>query len=79
MSAARGMIRLRVYPVDAEIAVDGTALGRGVLVDAPLSVGSHRLRVSAAGYQSHDTVFTVHEGATTQIPPVELQPVKGAP
>lgn len=77
VSTATGMIRLRAYPVDAEIVVDGTTLGRGVLFDAPLSVGTHRLRVSASGYQPHDTVFTVQEGVTTQIPPVELQPVKG--
>ena len=73
-----GLLRLRVYPVDADILVDGKSLGRGVLVDTPMSAGTHRLRVTAPGYEPHDTSFTVETGATTQISPVSLQPLKGA-
>ena len=72
-----GLLRLRVYPVDADILVDGKALGRGVLVDTPMAAGTHRLRVTAPGYQPHDTSFTVETGVTTQISPVSLQPLKG--
>ena len=72
-----GLLRLRVYPVDADILVDGKSLGRGVLVDTPMAAGVHRLRVTAPGYEPHDTSFTVETGATTQISPVSLQPLKG--
>ena len=78
-STGEGLLRLRVYPIDAEIVIDGSVLGRGVLVDAPLPAGSHRLRVVAPGFQPHDTVFTVEHGATTQIPSVTLQPARSAP
>ena len=78
-SAGSGLVRLRVYPVDAEIAIDGTAAGRGVLIDAPLSAGSHRLRITAPGYQPFDTTFAIEKGATTQISPISLEPVKDTP
>ena len=77
--AAPGLIRLRVYPVDADIMVDGKTLGRGVLVDTPMSAGVHRLRITAPGYEPHEAAFTVETGATLQMSSVSLQPVKAAP
>ena len=74
-----GLLRLRVYPVDADILVDGRNLGRGVLVDTPMAAGRHKLRITAPGYEPHDTTFTVEPGVTTQISSVSLQPVKEAP
>ena len=77
-SAGEGMLRLRVYPIDAEILIDGAVRGRGVLVDEMLAAGTHRLRIVAPGFQPHDAVFVVETGVTTQMPPITLQPARGS-
>ena len=69
-----GMLRLRVYPVDAEIVVDGRVVAQGVALDVPLPVGTRRLSVRAPGYARYDTSFVVARDRITQLPRVDLGP-----
>jgi hypothetical protein len=68
-----GKLRLRVVPSDATILVDGRELGRGVVVDSELPAGERKLEVSAAGYRTFDTTFTIQAGVTTYLPSVILK------
>ncbi len=70
--ASPGLLRVRAYPVDAEIVVGGQTLGRGVVLDAMLPAGRHRLTVRAPGYVSFDSTITIIPGETTQVPRIEL-------
>jgi hypothetical protein len=70
-----GKIRIRAYPAAAAILVDGRELGTGVVIDSLVSAGRRKLRVTAPGYVTYDTTFTVAPGETTQLPRIELQPV----
>ena len=77
--APPGLLRVRAYPVDAELFVDGQSLGRGVVLDAPVPGGRRKLRVSAPGYSDFDTTITVASGRTTQLPKITLRPTESAP
>jgi hypothetical protein len=70
-----GMLRLRVYPVDAEIVVDGRVVAQGVALDVSLPVGTRRLSVRAPGYAQYDTSFVVARDRITQLRRVDLGPV----
>ncbi|HEX2718563.1 MAG TPA: protein kinase [Gemmatimonadaceae bacterium] len=72
IAPAPGLVRLRAYPVDAEISVGGQILGRGVVLDASVPAGRHRLTVRAPGYVSFDTTITILPGETTQLRRIEL-------
>ncbi|HEX2778877.1 MAG TPA: serine/threonine-protein kinase [Gemmatimonadaceae bacterium] len=67
-----GMLRLRAYPVDAEIVVDGRLVAQGVALDVGLPVGTRKLRVRAPGYADYDTTFVVARGKITQLRRIEL-------
>ena len=67
-----GLVRLRVYPVDADISFDGRDVGRGVVLDEPIPAGRRRLRVRASGYVDFDTTVTIVAGETTQLPRIGL-------
>jgi hypothetical protein len=69
-----GLVRLRVFPVDADISFDGRDVGRGVVLDEAVPAGKRRLRVRAAGYVDYDTTVTIVPGETTQLPRVDLRP-----
>jgi hypothetical protein len=69
-----GLVRLRVYPVDADISFDGRDVGRGVVLDEPIPAGRRRLRVRASGYVDFDTTVTIVAGETTQLPRIGLLP-----
>jgi hypothetical protein len=71
---ATGRLRVRAFPADAEIRVDGRVLGQGVVFDAPLSVGARRLRITAFGYQPFDTTVTIVADDITALPRINLQP-----
>ena len=77
--AASGLLRARAYPVDADIAVDGLSLGRGVVLDAAIRAGRRRVRVRAPGYADFDTTILVLAGETTQLPRVTLRARESAP
>ena len=73
-SARKGLVRLRVYPVDADIVFDGRNVGRGVVLDEPIPAGRRHLRVKASGYVDFDTTVTIIAGETTQLPRIGLLP-----
>ncbi|HKG95190.1 MAG TPA: serine/threonine-protein kinase [Gemmatimonadaceae bacterium] len=76
-NAGVGKLRVRVYPTDAEIYVDGRRLGRGVVVDSVVAAGARRLRVTAPGYVTLDTAFTVRPGETAQLVGLRLRTADG--
>ncbi|HJU66740.1 MAG TPA: protein kinase [Gemmatimonadaceae bacterium] len=69
---ATGLLRVRAFPADAEIRIDGKLLGRGVVLDSTVRVGSHRLRVSAPGYKSFDTTVTIVADEITALARIAL-------
>jgi hypothetical protein len=71
---AMGKLRLRVDPPDADISIDGNTVGRGVLVDHELPVGSRRLRLAASAFVTFDTLLTVRPGETISLGRRTLQP-----
>jgi hypothetical protein len=73
------MLRLRAYPVDAEILVDGQLVAQGVALDVALPVGSRHLTVRAPGYGDYDTTFVVARGKITQLRRIELSAQDQAP
>jgi serine/threonine protein kinase len=77
--ARTGLVRIRAYPVDADISLDGRDLGRGVVLDAEVPAGHRRLRVRAAGYMDFDSTVTIVAGETTQLPRIDLLPRVVAP
>jgi len=77
--ARTGLVRIRAYPVDATISLDGRDLGRGVVLDAVVPAGRRRLRVHAAGYVDFDSTVTIVADETTQLPRIDLRPREVAP
>jgi serine/threonine protein kinase len=71
-SRAVGRLRVRAFPADAEIRVDGRLLGQGVVLDSAVRAGSRRLRVSAPGYKSFDTTVTVVADEITALSRITL-------
>lgn len=69
-----GLVRLRVFPVDADISFDGREVGRGVVLDEAIPAGKRRLRVRASGYVDFDTTVTIAAGETTQLSRIDLRP-----
>jgi hypothetical protein len=64
---ATGRLRLRTIPPMAEISVDGRSVGVGQFGDFDVSPGQRRLRISARGYVTIDTLVTVPAGATVEL------------
>ncbi|HEX6058833.1 MAG TPA: serine/threonine-protein kinase [Gemmatimonadaceae bacterium] len=73
---AAGKVRIRAFPTDATIAIDGRELGTGVVLDSIVPSGTRRLRVTAPGYVALDTTIVVVGGETTQLPRLVLAPVE---
>jgi serine/threonine-protein kinase len=69
---AMGRLRVRAFPADAEIRVDGRVLGQGVVFDSVLRAGARRLRVSAPGYQTLDTLVTIIADEITSLARITL-------
>jgi hypothetical protein len=69
---AVGRLRVRVVPADAEIRVDGRVLGQGVVFDSVLRAGVRRLRVTAPGYQTLDTLVTILADEITSLARITL-------
>jgi serine/threonine protein kinase len=67
-----GRLRVRAYPADAEIRVDGRLLGQGVVLDSTVPAGPRRLRISAPGYRSFDTTVTVVADEITSLSRITL-------
>jgi hypothetical protein len=71
-SKAVGRLRVRAFPADAEIRVDGQLLGHGVVLDSTVRTGARRLRVSAPGYKPFDTTVTIVADEITALSRVTL-------
>jgi hypothetical protein len=71
-----GKVRIRAFPTNAIIAIDGRELGSGVVLDSVVASGRRQLRVSAPGYLRLDTTIVVVAGETTQLPRLTLVPVE---
>jgi hypothetical protein len=78
-AAAPGRLRVRIYPSDADITVDGRSLGKGVVLDSVIAAGERRLRVAAPGYLPLDTLVQVIPGETTQLGTLRMKPVETRP
>jgi hypothetical protein len=63
---------VRAFPADAEIRVDGRVLGQGVVFDSVLRAGVRRLRVSAPGYRTLDTLVTILADEITSLARITL-------
>jgi serine/threonine protein kinase len=71
-SKAVGRLRVRAFPADAEIRVDGRVLGQGVVLDSAVRAGPHRLRITAPGHKSFDTTITVVADEITALSRITL-------
>ena len=71
---AAGRLRVRAFPADAEIRVDGRVLGHGVVLDSVVRAGVRRLRVTAPGHKSFDTTITVIADEITALSRITLPP-----
>ena len=69
---AVGHLRVRAFPADAEIRVDGRLLGQGVVLDSAVRAGARRLRISAPGYKTFDTTVTVVADEITALARITL-------
>ena len=66
LNARQGVVRFKVDPADAELVVDGQAVGR-----PPASMGmpavEHRIEISKPGYETHRTRITPRPGFDQEI------------
>lgn len=60
LEAHLGHLRLQVTPADAEVRLDGTIRATNTSLELPAR--SYRLRVTAAGYQTHEQTVNVRPG-----------------
>jgi serine/threonine-protein kinase len=68
-----GLLRLRTLPPDAEVVVDDSLVGVGGLLDFEVRAGRRRLRISAPGYVTLDTLIAVDAGVTVRLGQVTLR------
>lgn len=66
LEAREGVVRFRVTPADAELAVDGRTIGRPPANMRLLAV-EHRIVISKPGYQTHRTRITPRPGFDQEI------------
>lgn len=66
-----GLLLLQSTPSNADVTVNGVALGRTPLLVSTLPAGTHRVRISTPGYQSKD-VEVILEGHTPVRKQVDL-------
>jgi hypothetical protein len=58
-----GRVQVDTHTTDAAIAIDGTAMGKGVW-EGTLPAGEHELAIAAAGFRPYARKFLVHAGET---------------
>jgi len=68
-----GIVRLYTIPLNATIAVDGQDVGAGLLSNVPVAAGQRRLRISAPGYATLDTMISVTAGKLADIGLIRLK------
>ncbi len=75
LSRLPGHLKVVTRPVvDAEVSVDGQAVGRTPLADLELEAGIHRLAVAAPRYQPWESTLTVEGGGIVQVVEALLTP-----
>lgn len=62
-----GALAVSSKPKGAAVSIDGQVVGVTPLSDVPLSLGSHEVRLSAAGYEESVRVVKVKRGKTTKV------------
>ena len=60
--------------VKAVVEIDGISVGETPLTTAPLTLGTHSLRVTSAGYSTYEQQFVLAEGRQTKTYDVNLIP-----
>ncbi|OGT94746.1 MAG: hypothetical protein A2083_03845 [Gemmatimonadetes bacterium GWC2_71_9] len=78
-SGGTATLRLRTVPPTAQILLNGRAAGVGSIFDYEVRAGSVRIRVSAPGYVTWDTSFTVEAGAEVRLGTKTLRSTEGGP
>jgi hypothetical protein len=76
LHAQVGKLQVDPHDADAEIAVDGTVVGRGVW-EGDLPVGRHELAITSRGYETQRLALIVNSGQTV-VEDVRLRPTGGA-
>ena len=62
-----GSIMVDGTPINADVALDGKAVGQMPLKLSNLLVGEHKVTVSKSGYQPYTTTITIAEGRTATV------------
>ena len=62
-----GSIMVDGTPINADVALDGKAVGQMPLKLSNLLVGEHKITVSKSGYQPYTTTVTISEGKTATV------------
>ena len=62
-----GSIMVDGTPINADVALDGKAVGQMPLKLSNLLVGQHKITVSKSGYQPYTTTVTIAEGKTATV------------
>ena len=62
-----GSIMVDGTPINADVALDGKAVGQMPLKLSNLLVGEHKITVSKSGYQPYTTTITIAEGRTATV------------
>ena len=73
-----GLLLFNAVPPFADIRVDGLAAGTDGFVDSEVTPGRRRIRVSAPGYVTRDTVVMVRAGETVNLGQIALREAAGA-
>ncbi len=71
--AGTGLLRVRTVPPNAQILVDGRRVGEGSAFDVDIAAGTRRIRITAPGYVTFDTVVTVEAGARVNLGQISLR------
>jgi hypothetical protein len=64
-------------PPDAQILIDGRAVGIGSVFDLDVAAGSRRLEVRATGYGTFDTTIVVPAGGILSLGRIALRSAGG--
>ncbi|MBE6194083.1 MAG: PEGA domain-containing protein, partial [Rikenellaceae bacterium] len=62
-----GSIMVDGTPINADVALDGKAVGQMPLKLSNLLVGEHKVTVSKSGYQPYTAIVTISEGKTATV------------
>ncbi|MGE3631510.1 MAG: TonB-dependent receptor [Sandaracinaceae bacterium] len=76
LSALTGSLLVSADETNALVEVDGRAAGFTPTVIRDMPVGTHRVRVSLAGYEAYEAEVEVTENEETRIDDVRLDPVR---